>query len=67
MLIRMTRQRVIQDAGQERPLVIGGEYDLSDVIASAFIATGAAERVRAIEMAAVAVAPENKAAKNRRR
>jgi hypothetical protein len=43
MKIRMRLQRVMQDIGRERPLVAGEVYDLTDRVARALIATGAAE------------------------
>lgn len=42
MRIRMTRQRWLQDAGVDRPLDIGGVYDLPTVVAQSLIATGVA-------------------------
>ena len=47
MQIRMRAFRVMQDAGRELPLHVDRVYDLSDVVAAALIATGAAEPVRA--------------------
>jgi hypothetical protein len=42
MLIRMTRPRVMQEAGAERLLNCGAEYNLPDVVALSLIATAAA-------------------------
>lgn len=60
MHIVMRAMRVLQDAGRERPLNVGEVYDLPDIIALAFIATGVAERHDARETADLAGAPERK-------
>lgn len=59
MRVRMTRQRVLQDAGRERPLVVGVEYELPDPVAQSLVASGAAEAVVEEERAARR-APETK-------
>lgn len=57
----MLAPRVIQDCGREKPLAMGEDYDLPDVVASALVATGVAQRVRrAPENAMVPGAPETK-------
>lgn len=43
MVVVMLIERVMQDAGAERPLHAGECYDLPDGIAAAFIATGTAK------------------------
>lgn len=58
MRVKMLRARVLQDAGKERPLDLGCEYDLAPVVAVSFVATGAAVIVE--DVAAVSAAPETK-------
>ena len=63
MLIRMRAYRVMQDAGRERPLNVDEVYDLPDVLAHAFIATGVASPESPHETREVSAhdhAPENK-------
>lgn len=59
----MLAQRVMQEAGQERPLTAGCVYDLPDVVGAALIATGVAclEPHDVREVAAVGGAPERAA------
>ena len=47
-----------QDAGTERGLRLGETYDVPDLVAQAFLATGAAEREE--EEAAIRRSPETK-------
>jgi hypothetical protein len=42
MRVRMLRQRMLQQAGAERPLLLQETYELPDVVATSLIATGAA-------------------------
>lgn len=59
MRIRMLRARVLSDAGIERPLDLGQEYDLPQIVAESLIATGAAEESEDVfEESREAVAPE---------
>lgn len=67
MQVQMRIHRYWQHAGAELPLNIGEVYDLPDVVAVAFVATGAAVRVDAPslpyvspEIAAHVTAPERK-------
>lgn len=45
MRLLMRADRTFQDAGRERLLYRGETYDLPEIVAQAFLATGAAERV----------------------
>jgi hypothetical protein len=67
MRVRMLRARAWQNAGREQPLDLGACYDLPDLIAMAFIASGAAERVAvAVAHERAVVRPPETAARRRR-
>lgn len=61
MRVLITRPREFQDVGALRMLIVGEVYDLSDVVACALIATGAASRVLAAPERAVTGPDEFKA------
>jgi hypothetical protein len=44
MRIRMIAARILQEAGRERPLSVGVEYDAAEGVALDLIASGAATR-----------------------
>jgi hypothetical protein len=69
MRVRMLQARAWQNAGREQPLDIGAVFDLPDMIAAAFIAARAAERVPAAVGAPerAVTRPVETAAKGRRR
>lgn len=64
MRVLLRVPRVMQDAGRVRPLAVGQECDVPEVLAQQWIATGKAD---AIEVAATGAAPENKARRGRAR
>ena len=68
MRVLMRVHLVMQDAGVERPLNVGGVYALPDALAQQLIAQGAAELDPvALETGAFVDAPEHKGARPRRR
>lgn len=63
MRVEMRRSRVWQDAGTEVQLDFGRQYELPDLVAAALIASGAAVRLDAPEIAAMLHVPETAAAR----
>jgi hypothetical protein len=58
VLVRMRLARYFLDAGVERMLDFGKEYDLPPVVAQSLVATGAAVMVAVEEFTAIVGAPE---------